>query len=353
MTVMRGTRSSASLVILAAAGLGFGAGPAQGQESKEPPRTQPTPSQGEKALAPEGQPETGFGEGAGPPAAERRRAPTARVSLNALATFRADLEDRGDVAVTRAGVDFDVSFPIGQRSEFSLSFDNELSWYDFEDAVGFVPGTTIDSPVEDTYEHQIGMRFSTQMDEHWGWFVGGDVNFAGERGASWSDSATFGGVAGFTYAVSETFLIGAGVAVHTRLEDDAWVLPAVIINWRIADHWRFHTMSPALGNTGRAAILEYAPSEEWAFSIGAGFTSSDYRLEEHANTPIDEGILRDQRLPVFAGVRWSPSAHVSIDLKAGVYVWQEYQIDDRGGNELNTVETDAAPGVSLAVVFTF
>lgn len=286
----------------------------------------------------------------------RPRGVSAKLNFEGVYFFPTDFKSaEGEVGTTRAGVNFSASFPVGEMSELDVSFNNTLSWYDFDDARAFPVRRdgTFQGPMDETFEHELFVRFSSQINERWGWYVGGGANVAGERGASWSDAATYSALVGLTYAPSRSLLIGPAIIVSTRLEDEPTVLPAAIINWQIAEQWRFHTLSPALGNTGRAAILEYAATEKVAFSVGVGFTSSEYRLDADDESPPSKGILRDRAVAAFVGVDWKPTARVAVDVKAGALVWREFELRDSEGNGIMDVETEPTPGVSVALVFSF
>jgi hypothetical protein len=293
---------------------------------------------------------------AGAAAGGRPREVSAKLNFEGVYFFPTDFKSaEGEIGTTRAGVNFSASFPVGEMSEIAFAFNNTLSWYDFDDARAFPARRdgTFQGPLDETFEHELGVRFSTQINERWGWYVGGGVNVAGERGASWSEAATYAALVGLTYTPSRSLLIGPAILVSTRLEDEPTVFPAAIINWQIAEQWRFHTLSPALGNTGRAAILEYAATEQIAFSIGVGFVSSEYRLDADDESPPSKGILRDRAVAAFVGVDWKPTARVSLDVKAGALVWREFELRDSEGNGIMDVETEPTPGVSAALVFRF
>ena len=120
----------------------------------------------------------------------------------------------------------------------------------------------------------VGATFSSQIDDEWGYFVGGSVLASPGEGASWGDAITGGGVAGFTYQLTDTLRIGAGVGVSSRLEDDARVIPIPSLEWQINEQWELQLTFPK-------PRLIYSLNDKWKIHagmdlvLGTTFRSSD------------------------------------------------------------------------------
>jgi hypothetical protein len=91
--------------------------------------------------------------------------------------------------------------------------------------------------------------------------------------------------------------------------------------------------------------LSYQASESVSLFAEGGWLSREYRLDDEGLAP--DGVLTDDRVPVGLGVRYAPSQTFFLTLRAGAMVYQEYQVDDRSGNELVQREGDVTPYFGL------
>lgn len=275
----------------------------------------------------------------------RERDARTRVTIEGQGShaFRADLDTAGDASVSRAGATVALDLPMGDKATLSLNLTGEASWYDFSGATGIIPGAT--DPWNTLYSVAFDPRALFFVDEHWSWFIGGEVRAAGEGGADVGEALTFGGTAGARYAFSKKFALTFGVFGTSRLEDDALVLPLIGVEWQINDKVRFATR-------GTGGALTATVAEGWDLSLLAAWSSRGYRLED-GRALLPEGVVRDTRVPVGVEIAWSPSRSVRVALSGGVVAWQEYETLDSAGNEISTENTDAAPWVGLAAVVRF
>lgn len=299
---------------------------------------------------PAGQPE------ATPPAAAREKDPLAppakstrpweaSLAFSGEYHFKSDLDDdHGRVAVGRLGAALDVRIPIGDRSRVRVGFATEYSSYSFDNATDFTAGSS--EPWDDIHDHQITVAFSTQEDAHWSWFVAGRVEAFYERGAEFSDSITGGGAAGFVYQFSDNFSLGVGAAVQTQLEDNVYVWPIPSLDWKITDKWRVATLADDPG-----VILSYTASDALTFTLDGIYERRRFRLDQDG--PVPKGIGEDSRIPVALGVIWNASKQVELTGRVGADFFQNYEVDDRGGNKLHDTDGNTAFFVSLELKFKF
>jgi hypothetical protein len=253
-----------------------------------------------------------------------------RLGVEGEYALRSDLRaSEGDVQVSRVRADLGVEVPIGERSSFDVSFDNEWSFYDFSNARGFAGAG---EPWDDVWERGIRLRFATEHDESLSWFVGADVAASGEYGADFGDSVTYGGFGGVNYRFSETFFGGIGLFARSRLEDDFFFLPGFVFSWRFAPQWSLSTL------TGRGLELAYSPSESLKLYLRGSYDSREFRLDDDGPSP--DGVGRDRRVPVALGAEWDLSDNVTIGGEVGAYVWQKYKLGDKQGTKVAEYEAD-------------
>lgn len=262
--------------------------------------------------------------------------------------FSHDLDDAGDVSITRAGAKAGVTFPVGRDNAWSLSFGAEGSWYDFSDATGFGAGIT--EPWDNVRILTIETSYVATIKERWQLITGLGVESGMEENAEFSDSITVTGLIGVNYQVSEALALGVGIYGGTRLEDDAFILPIPFINWQINDQWSLGSRPSTRG--GRFAIT-YRASDAWGIFAFAAFESREFRLDDDPSGPAPEGVGRDRRVPLGLGISWTPNTQIAIEVIAGADVWSEYTLDDRDGNEIGEQNGDLAPFLGAQVTLRF
>lgn len=253
--------------------------------------------------------------------------------------FNAEIDDSsGDLSITRAGGQFGVSGSISDSWRWNVKAQVEASWYNFDD-FALVPGTN--DPFNDVYEVTLTPSLLYQASPTWAFLGGGIIQFAGESGADVGESATFGGFFGSRWQVSPTFALQLGFAVKTRIEDNVGFLPALGFEWQVSDKVR-------LASEGAGLKLSATVSEQWTAFLNAGWAAREYRLEDDNSSPLlSEGVFRDQRFTIGAGVEWKPTPKASITLTGGVVAWSEIQFDDENGVEIAEEELDPTGYIGL------
>ncbi len=262
--------------------------------------------------------------------AETSRPVKFRFQGKAENTFDTYLKDGpGETSVFRTGPSLDVAVPIGERATLTIAASAEFSKYRFKDVTAFGAGGP--KPIRNTFEHEFNISYSRQIDDKWSFFVAAGVNAAGEHGASFSDSLTYGGGGGVTYKVDEKFDIGLGAIVRTRLEENTYVMPLPIFTWKFAPKWEFTTRY-------RNARINFEPAEKWTIFATAGFEQHEYRLDDDA--PTSEGVFRDRTIPLTLGATYNASKNFEITAGAGVNFASRLTLDDKTGNRVAQVKVD-------------
>jgi len=273
-----------------------------------------------------------------------------QVSLHASALYStsADFDDAGgEVGVFRAGGGVGIGVSLSQTMGLRFGFDTEQSFYDFGGPVTLAPGTS--DPWEDIHTYDFNAQLSAGVDEHWSWFVGGTVKSSGESGADFGDSLTYGGFGGVRYKVSESLTVGVGVAVSSRLEDDARVFVLPAIEWQIDDFWSVGSWD--LAGQGGGYALRYQPSDDLTLGIGAAYIPREFRLDE--NGPVPGGVGRDDRVPVVFFAAWSPDPSFSVQADVGADVYGKLEVLNASGAKLGEDETNTAFTFGVSATFRF
>ena len=277
--------------------------------------------------------------------------PQAEVSLYGMHLFSADFDNSpSDVSVTGGGAGLDFSIPVTERGTLTISASAEYWNYDFSNGNAFFPlaDTTLDGPWEDIYVGTVGMSWSNKIHDKWGYRVGFEITSSGETGADFSDTLTYGGFIGATYAINQDFAVGFGVGVQTQLEDDALFVPVPIIQWRINDQWSITTKR--VGNLGGLAV-NYAVCDTITLSLMGGYERNSYRLDDEGILP--DGVGRHSGIPVVLNIAWTASSQIELNAWGGYLFAQEYELIDTDENSVAKVDADAAAMVGFGATFKF
>lgn len=249
----------------------------------------------------------------------------------------------GDVSVTRLGAQFGVRHPINQKLALRFGASVEHSVYDFSGATGLVAGTG--DPYDDVTISTINLGGEYSPDEVNTWFFGGFVRSAGESGAEFDDTISGGALLGFRHAFSDRFVLGVGAAVGTELEDDVYIVPFPIIQWKIDDRW-------TLASGERAGLaLSYKASDAWTLGLEGGYERREYRLDD--NGPLPSGVVDERRVPIAFFATFTPGANFIITGRVGAHFLNEFEFQNATGATLIEDDTEAALGVGLDLTIRF
>src|SRR5262249_44783307 len=154
-----------------------------------------------------------------------------------------------------------------------------------------------------------GARYAFNQD--WAVVGGGLFEFAGERDVDVEDAVTYGGYVGVRHKFSDNFAATLGLVAKTRLEDTAIFLPLVGVDWNITDKLTLSSSATSVKVTDKL-------DDHWSFWVSGAWELREYRLEDDG--PLPSGVVRDKRIPIKAGIDWSPCPHATISLEAGAVV---------------------------------
>lgn len=297
--------------------------------------TQPPPEPQPPVLAPQAEPVA--------PAPASESAPL-WFSFAAVETytFRADLQEGGNVAIARTGLTLDVSGRAAERLVLALSTELEGSFYSFHDAQSLIPNSA--APFSDVYSVLWTPSASYRIDDTWGVRVGALLRFAGQPDADVGKSFTGGGFAAASYTVSPDLAFSFGVAGYTRLEQDGIIIPVIGLHWRASDK-----VDVDVNDT--TATITAKLNEGWSLALVGGWEQRDFRLSDSG--PLPDGAVKDLLVNVGVRLAWRPSSAIELALEGGGVVYQNYQARDSSGHKVGDVDTDPAPYIALRATISF
>lgn len=241
----------------------------------------------------------------------------------------ADLDDDGEVSTTRVGADLGIRYRVNDRVGLSLGLGAEYSFYDFEDYEAVSGGG---EPIDDAFLYNLTPTISVRAGERWTLIGGGIFRWAGEEDADLGDAFTAGALAAVNYRVNDRLSMGFGFIIASRLEDDAFFIPALTIDWKITDKW-------TLTNDSKPGLaLKYQAMERLELSVEGFYTTRDYRLND--DNAIPEGAMEDTRVPVAFAASWRALDRLTLTGKVGTFAYQKLEFRNDDGDEVDDADAD-------------
>lgn len=294
-------------------------------------------------------PDLGLGPGqrwaAVGPAEQDESGAAVSVALAGTLTLQpdADLSDApGQVGTQRAGWDVLVGRRGASGSLLAVGLESEASFYDFGATDGFVPGAP--DPFNDLYSTRLGATLYSPLTDDLDLFNGVELTIAGEDDVDFSEGLTVGGSTGLAYRADETLELSFGLAGASRLADDAYLLPFLGIDWRVADGTRLVAEGPELR-------LEQRLSDGLDLTLRANYDLRQFRLNDGG--AIGGAAFRDEQIDLGATLAWRPSKRVRVAVGAGYTVWRELTFVGVDGATLGSSEADPAPFGTFTVSLSF
>lgn len=300
------------------------------------------------------------GPAAAPPATEfapggETRGPDFRLNFSGGYSPSADIDGGGDVSRWIAGTDADLSIPLNQALSLNFGAGVSRTFYDFG-GENELPGNG--DPWGDVTYINLSAGLSVKLDQQWRAFGSFTALSAGEDGADFGDTWTFGGVGGATYSFSKDLTLGLALVVQERLEDDLFILPFPIIDWVLPfdeqGRWRLSVGSRSrVGVAAGGAGVSFTPSDQWTFSAGIGGIGlgGEFRLDEDG--PVPGGVARDNFVSALFGIDYRPVEWASLAGFVGVAFAGELEVLDAGGTRVVKRDVDPSPVFGLSINFEF
>jgi hypothetical protein len=300
----------------------------------------------------------GPGKGAGEAAQAASLEPSASLSVTAWAVLSADFDSGGDVSSTFGEADFSASFPVGGSSERDaeyVTFGASVlaGRYDFSEGAfspPVLPPTVPGAPWDTLYRMDVSLGYRGPISGSWGFTGGVSIASSFEAGAEFEDTLTFGGLAGVTYAYSQTLIVGGAVSVSTRLEDDVRVLPLPFIIWSPTSNIIINS-GPSTGPAGPGVSFTYVIDSNWTAGASVGFRTLEARLDDDG--VVAGGVGRHSMISLLANVGWRATDAMTVRAYAGYTFSQQFELLGSDGTEFLEDDAKGAPvfGAMVEVKF--
>lgn len=253
----------------------------------------------------------------------------------------------GEASFYRSGAKLMMSAPMSSKWRLDLSAEHEFTHYEFDGGSSIFEPAGSSQLFEQLHRSSFGATALVSQTEQWSWVVGGQAHFAAEDGAVYDDAFTARGFGGAMYHLSDRFMVGVGVVFASRLEDDLVVFPVPIVegNWALSED------TTLLASTREGLRLTHAATEDLDLSISLTYRFSEYRLDDDGSVP--GGVFEEIQVPLALEAYWRPRPQLTISGGVGAYLYQNYRVDDAGGNEVDDTNVDPTPFIRAGLVWRF
>lgn len=261
--------------------------------------------------------------------------------------FRTDVKGTdADVMVSHSGLNFGLRQELTDRLTILADISFEFSYFDFGGGE-LVAG--VSDPFHDLYSIGGLVTLNYGLDDQWSVFGTAFLGVAGEAGADVGDSVLGGGGGGVGWRPSEWFRMSVGLAVRSRLEDDAIVTPLINFSWRLNETMRLESRSlPQGGGVG----LTWELNDEADFTLFGGVEYRQWRLDGGSGE-LRDGVVRDLRVPLGAALFWKAAPGFTLEVEGGAIVYQEYEFLDKSGDRIEDLESELTPFVGVRLKWSF
>lgn len=255
----------------------------------------------------------------------------------ALHRFKADIDEGGNFKINRLFIEPGVRFLLSPTTSLGFTAGYGLDDYDFSGGEGFAglrPWGAVNS-----WRFSMPVRWSPN--DKWTIFGFPTLRFAAERGADLSDGATAGALVGASYKVSDTLTIGPGLGVLGQIEDSVSIFPILVIDWKLTEELSLTTGRGLAATQGPGLVLQWRPSSNWDFGLGARYEKFRFRLDDSGVAP--DGVGEDRSIPVYLSATYQFKETLHLALTGGVDFAGKLRLEDDRGDTIQSTDYDPAP----------
>ncbi len=269
------------------------------------------------------------------------------LSYSPIYQFEADLDDGGSFDVSRHYLRLNITRSVASNLRLGLGLSYDLEKWDFKDrssVAGATPWATLHRP-------GLSLPLFYTFADSWTLGVTPTIELAGESGAEFDQSLTYGGILSLAHPFGRNLYLGIGFGIFDELEETAF-FPFIVIDWKINDQFRLTNPFRA-GPAGPAGLeLVYTPAENWELGVGGAYRSFRFRLEDE--NAVSNGVGENEFLVTFLRVqRKIGSSGLALDLAGGALLGGEVSVENENGDNLGSEDYDPAPFLALTIAGQF
>ena len=253
----------------------------------------------------------------------------------------------GGFSIDRWFLGAGLNYSWSARASLGVSIGGGKSIYEFDELTNFGTGKPWDT-IEDS-RLSVSARFG--VGEKGTALVIPTVRVNGEKGASNSDSRTYGLFGAVFWQINEDLSIGPGFGAFSRLEGSARFFPILAIDWNITDRWNLSTGRGLASSQGPGLTLSYTINEDWSLGVAGRYEDLEFRLDDDGVAA--GGVGRDQSVPLIFTAELNPSEKLNLSVFAGVEFGGKLELRNASDILVEEIKYDPAPLFGATFEFRF
>ena len=266
---------------------------------------------------------------------------TPSVSAGYYNQLKTDIDDGGEFDVTRFMAKASMINNIDRRNNYGFSLGYNYTDYSFSGSTGIAAA----KPWDDIHSIRFTVPIIMGLNDDWTMYAFPTIRSHVESGANFEDGISGGAFLGASYYVNESLTIGPGIGVLSQIEDDPFVFPIFLIDWKISDTLSFGTGRGEGGTAGPGLFLYWRPTEQWLFNFGGRSEKLRFRLDDKGVAP--DGIGEDRAFPLVAGATYYFNRQTSLTLTGGVLLGGQLRLEDENGHKISEEDYDPTPFIGI------
>ena len=255
--------------------------------------------------------------------------------------FKTDIDDGGEFEVDRFMAKISMINSIDQSNSYGFSFGYNYTDYSFSGSEGIAAL----KPWDDI--HSIGFTVPIRMglNDDWTMYAFPTIRSVTEDGANFGDGISGGALLGASRKINDNLTMGPGLGVLSQIEDDPFVFPIFLIDWKISDTLSFGTGRGESATAGPGLFLYWRPAEQWLFNFGGRYEKLRFRLDDKGVAP--DGVGEDRAFPLVAGATYYFNRQTSLTLTGGVLLGGQLKLEDDKGHKIIEEDYDPTPFIGI------
>ena len=266
-----------------------------------------------------------------------------KVAGGFIQQFDTGLNTGGNYAASRAYASFSRRLGLTSNMNLDIGVGYEFDHYEFH-GTAFGLGSTLNAEAL-----SVTPRFTVALDRHWA--VGGApiLQMAGQTTADAGKTITGGGLANFRYAFDEDHVLGLGVLAKGLLGSGVIVVPAPLVDWKVAEGTRISNIRGPEANPFVGLEIEHELGSQVDVALGGAWEFRQSRLDDSGADA--DWIFQESNTSIYGRVEWRPMTNLRLDFVAGSALYSRVKTLDGGGSTMTS--TGANPALILGAFVSF